>query len=391
VQEIRTATGHLTASADSFDSITARSGQLAQERAEAERALQAQAQAAQRARQAAISAGAENFLASEFRQAENRYNQALNARTGTIPEIRAATGHFTAAAEAFNGLTSRSTVLSREANEAGRNLNAAIALAARAQTTARNAGAETFLASEFQAVLNRHNQGLNAPRNSPQEMHSVTALLNDVTAVYGDLTSRSHALTRERNEALRVLNAAVTLAERAQTAARNAGAETFLPSEFQAAVNRHNTGLNAPRNSPQEMQSAAEHLQAAASLYNDIAGRSQQARANEQNQALAIAARERAEAGRQRALDARAPVAAPDEFVGAQAIFASAGSSFSGNNFTQAVSQYNASAAAFIQAAALSENRRLLAGNAIQGARDRSALSGAFAVSTGQTIESEAN
>jgi len=135
------------------------------------------------------------------------------------------------------------------------------------------------------------------------------------------------------------------------------------------------------------MRTAANLFNGIASAFDDIVLRN--VRFVEENQAAALAARAAAERERQAAIDARANVAALDDFNRANSTFQQAFAAFNERNFVAARNQYNQSANQFVASAREAERRRRLADAAVENARRRSAESTAFAISTGLALEEE--
>ncbi|MCL2192695.1 MAG: hypothetical protein FWB78_04790, partial [Treponema sp.] len=227
-----------------------------------------------------------------------------------------------------------------------------------------------------------------ARRNTPEEMRNATTMFVAAADGFDDLARRSGPMfAADRNEADSALQSAMTRATQSRQRAENTDAATNLPRDWRNLETRHRNAENARRGTLAEIRNAANLFNGVADAFDDIVQRN--IRFAEENQAAALAARTAAERERQVAIDARANVAARDDFNRADATFQQALTDFNARNFAAARTQYNQSANQFIASVREADRRRRLADVTVEEARRRSAESTAFAISTGLALEEE--
>jgi hypothetical protein len=163
-------------------------------------------------------------------------------------------------------------------------------------------------------------------------------------------------------------------------------AQANFPNEWRNAETRNTAARNARRGTPTEMRAAATVYGEAADMYDDIVRRNT-ARVAEETQRNVEAARTRAENERQAAINARADVAVRDDFNRADTIFQQANRDLTARNLAQATERFNQAADQFMAAATLAINKRNLAEETINEAKQRSEESAAFAIETGRILE----
>ena len=387
LNEMRAAAGMYTAAADAFDDIAERSRPLlAAEREEAMAALQQAIARADQSRKNAQDAQAATHFPNEWRGAEAQMQAGRSARTATPDEIRAAQELFAAAADAYDDLAERSRPMAAAAS-AQQALTAAIARAERSRQSAVDVDGQTYFPNEWRTAETRNQSARNARRGTPEEMTAATALYVAAADAYDDIANRSRPrFTQDTAAAQRSLQEAINRAQQSRRAAEAARAQTYFPNEWRAAETRNQTATNARRGTIAEMRAAIPLYNAAADAYDDITRRSV-ARAAEENDTAARAAKERADRERQAAIDARAPVAMPTEYNQAEAIYQQGVTAFNGRTWPTAVERFNQAAPLFTAAARGSETKRGQAETAVIRARERAAESVALATSVGQALD----
>jgi nucleoid-associated protein YgaU len=118
-EEMKSATELYISVAETYEDIAKKSApMMAREREEAEKGLEAAIARAERSRQQATDANGQTNFPNDWRTAETRNNSARNARRGTVAEMRAATGLYNGAADAYDDIVNKNTA--RIAEEAQR-------------------------------------------------------------------------------------------------------------------------------------------------------------------------------------------------------------------------------------------------------------------------------
>jgi len=176
-------------------------------------------------------------------------------------------------------------------------------------------------------------------------------------------------------------------AAQARQQAQNTDAQANFPREWTAAETRHRNAENARRGTLAEMRSATNLFGAAADAFDDVVARN--VRLAQENESAARAAQLAAQRARQEAVDVRANIVVSEDFERADTTYRQALAAFNARNFSAALSQYNQSASQFGAASRETERRRLLADATVEQARQRSAESTAFAITTGLAMEEE--
>ena len=390
--EMRAATTLFATAADSYDDIARRSRPIAAAaRNEANRDFQAAVTRADRSRRAASDVDGQTHFPNDWNRAESQNTAGRNAPRNTVTETRAAIAQLNSAADGFDNIAQRSgEVFARAREEANSALQAAIARADSSRQAAVAAEAQTFLPAEWRAAESQNTAARRARRNTTDEMRAATTLFAELANSYDDLARRSAPmLAAERNEANRALQAAVARATQSRQQAENADVATNLPREWRNLETRHSNAENARRETLTEIRNTTNLFVGVANAFDDLIQRN--IRIVEQNEAAAQVARAAAERERQAALDARANVAASEDFDRADATFQQALRDFNARNFTAARTQYTQSANQFVASVRETERRRRLADVAVEQARQRSAQSTAHAISVGLAMEEDSD
>jgi len=358
-------------------------------RNQANRDFQAAATRADRSRRAAAAVDGEANFPREWERAEAGNTAGRAAPRTTVAETRAAAAQLVAAADGFDDIAERSgPIFGRARDEANTALQAAMARADASRQAAVAVEAQTFFPAEWRTADSQNTSARRARRNTPEEMRNATGLFVAAADGFDDLARRSGPMfAAGRNEADRDLQSAMVRATQARQRAENTDAATNLPRDWRNLETRHRNAENARRATLAEMRNAANLFNGVADAFDDIILRN--VRFAEENQAAALAARATAERERQAAVDARANLAARDDFDRADATFRQALADFNARNFVAARNQYNQSANQFVASVREADRRRRLADATVEEARRRSAESTAFAISTGLALEEE--
>jgi len=390
VAEMQAAAGLFTTAADSFDDIARRSGPMAAAaRNQANRDFQAAAARVERSRRDAVAVEGETHFPRDWERAEAQNTAGRNAPRTTVAETMAAAAQLNSAADGFDSIAERSgPIFTRARDDAGTALQAAMARADSSRQAAVAVEAQTFFPAEWRSAEAQNTAARRARRNTPEEMRSATALFVATADSFDDIARRSGPVfTAQNNQANQELQNAIQLAAQARRRAEATDVATNLPRDWRNLETRHRNAENARRGTIAEMRNATSLFNGVAGAFDDIVQRN--VRFAEENQAAAVAARAAAERERQAAIDARANVAAVDDFNRANATFQQALTAFNAREFVAARNQYNQSANQFIASAREAERRRRLADATVEEARRRSAESTAFAISTGLALEED--
>jgi len=388
--EVRAATALFVTAAESYDDIARRSGPLfTAARNEANREFQAALTRADRSRRAAMDVEGQTHFPNDWNRAETQNTEGRGSPRNTAGELRAAAALLTSAADGFDNIAQRSGPLfARARDDANTALQAAIARADNSRQAAVSAEAQVFFPNEWRAAEAQNTAARRARRTTTEEMRAATALFVAVAESYEDIAGRSAPmLAAERREAERALQTAITRAAQTRQRAENTDAATNLPREWGGVDTRHRNAQNARRETLPEMRNAANLYNAVADAFDDLIQRN--VRFVQENEAAARLARTNAERERQAAMDVRANIGAPEDFGRADTTFQQALRDFNAGNFVAARNQYTQSANQFVASVRETERRRLLADTVVEQARQRSAQSTTFAITTGLAMEEE--
>ncbi|MCL2600465.1 MAG: hypothetical protein FWD88_04725, partial [Treponema sp.] len=318
---IESATALYVAAADGFDGIAERSRPLmAQDRDNAQQAMQAALARAEQSRNAAVANRASAHFTAEWRDAEAQLRTGRAAGRGTPDEMRAATTLLTSLAATYDDLANRSRPLF-EMDEAQRGLTTAITRAERSRRAAMNVNGQTFFPNDWRNAEAQNQAGIDSPRNTTAEIQAATARFTAAADGYDDIARRSGPLfAAARNDATATLQAATTRADGSRRAAMEAEAQTHFPAEWRDAETQNSAARRARRTTPEEMLEAAALLNAVADNYDRLAQRSGPIFARERGAAdnALQAAMTRAQRSRQAAIDAEGQTHMPAEWRNAE-------------------------------------------------------------------------
>jgi len=389
IEEMKAAAALFSSAADSYDAIADKSRQLiAQEKEDADKALQAAMALAEKSRQAAMNVNGQAYFPNDWKNAEAQNTSAKGAKKTTAEEIKAAAALFTSAAAAYDDIAARSQQrYAKEKEDANKALQAAIARAEKSRQAAMGTNAQTYSPNDWKNAETKNTSAKNAKTTTVDEIKAATALFVSAADAYDDVTRKSQqAVAKEKDDANKALLAAIARMEKSRKDAQDAKANVNLPNDWNNAETKNRTAVNAKRGTAAEMKAAAPLYIAAADAYDDLVKKNL-AFLNTQSQKSAEDAKARAEKERQKALDVKANIAAAVEFSGADTIFKQAAADFDKKVFTSAIESYNKSSDQFIAAALSAEKKRVLADDIVGEAKRRSVQSADFAVNTGAAME----
>jgi len=296
--EVQAAADMFTAAADQYDDIAIKGAALlAQEKKEADTALQAAIARADKSRTAAQNVQASAYFADEWQSAESALQSAKDAPRDTTDNVKAAAEQFVAAADAYDELAGKSQPLfardeaARKAaaekaaadakkaaddakkalDDAQKALTAATQRADKSRQSAVDVEGPTYFANDWKTAESRLQTAKSAKKSTADEMKAATAQFNGAADAYDSIAGKSRPMfTKDKDAATKALQAAVTRAQQSRTAATNAGAQTGYPAEWKAAETKNQSATSAKRGTTAEMNAAVTLYNGAADAYDDI-------------------------------------------------------------------------------------------------------------------------
>jgi hypothetical protein len=391
IAEMKVAAAIFVSAADSYDAIADKSKQqLARDKDDADKALQAAMAQAEKSRQAAMAVNGQTYFPNEWKNAEAQNTTAKGAKKTTADEIKAATALFVATAASYDDIAARSQQrFAKDRDDANKALQAAMARADKSRQAAVTADAQTYLPNDWRNAEAKNTSAKGAKTSTLDEMKAATALFVSAADAYDDVARKSQQqAAKDRDDANKALQAAMARMDKSRKDAQDAKANVNLPTDWNNAETKNKTATGAKRGTVAEIKAATPLYTAAADAYDDLIKKNV-ALMSTQNQKSAEDARARATQERQKALDVKANIAVATEFNGADTIFKQAAADFDKKVFASAIESYNKSADQFIAAALSAEKKRALADDNIGQAKQRSAQSADFAVNTGVAMEAK--
>jgi len=389
IADKKSAAALFASAADSYDAIAGKSRDiLAKEKADAEKALQTAMAQAEKSRQTAMSVNGQTYFPNDWKDAEAKNTSGKNAKKTTPDEIKSATALFVSASAAYDDIAGKSQQrLAKDKEDAGKALQTAMARADKSRQAAVTADAQTVLPNDWKNAETKNTSAKSAKTGTLDEIKSATALFVSAADAYDDVARKSQQqVAKDKEDANKALQAAIARMDKSRKDAQDAKANVNLPADWNNAETKNKTAAGAKRGTVAEIKAAVPLYTSAADAYDDLIKKNV-ALMGTQNQKSAEDAKARATQERQKALDAKANIAAVAEFNGADTIFKQATADFDKKVFASAIESYNKSAAQFIAAALLAEKKRAQADGAIGEAKQKSAQSADFAVNTGTAME----
>ena len=435
VGAVNAAIASFTAAAQGYEDIAERSAPLyTQALEDARLALEAAIARTGQSRSNALANQGPVHFPDEWEAAENLRQRGEEANTDTLAEINAALALLSSAADAYDDIAERS----RPMEEANLALQAALARAEQSRSNAQGVQANTFFPEEWAAAEAELQAARDTDIAAMKDIESATALFISAADMYDDIAGRSRTILAEREaaqraaaertaseqaaaqraaadraaaeraaadraaaeraaaeraaaeraaaaervaatEANRELQNAMNRAQQSRRQAMDAQGQTHFPNEWRTAEGRNTTAQNARRTTAAEMRAAVPLFNSAADAYDDITRRSIE---------LSVAtARANAEAERQAAIDVRAPIAVPDDFGSAETVYQQGLREQNTRAFPAALASFNQATSLFAAAARLTMEKYDLADDAVTRARQRSAASTEFAITTGRAMD----
>jgi hypothetical protein len=440
VEGVRQGIALFNSAAEGYEAIAGKSGLLfAKEQEDANAALKAAIARADKSRKDAQDNQGSKYFPNDWANAEAEYKNGVNAKKGTIEEIKAAAAFYNSAADDYDAIAGKSKQIlakekeeaekalqaakekeaaekaqqaakekedaekakqaakekeeaekakqaAKEKEDADKALKAAIARAEKSRQAAMNVNGQTNLPNDWRNAETKNTSAKNAKTTNVNEIKAATALFNSAADAYDDIAKKSQQMiAKEKDDADKALRAAIARAEKSRKDAQDAKGNVNFPDDWKNAEAKNSTAGGAKRATVAEIKAAVSLYNSAADAYDDIIKKNA-AFILAQAQKSADDAKARAEHERQKALDVKANAAAAKEFGDADAVFQQAAKDFNGKGFASAADRYNKSADQFIAAALLAEKKRALAEETIGEAKRKSEQSSVFAANTGHAI-----
>ncbi|MDR0524792.1 MAG: hypothetical protein LBG90_02855, partial [Spirochaetaceae bacterium] len=322
-EEIKAATALYTQAADAYDAIAGKSqAQLAKDKAEADKALQAAMARAAKSRQTAQDAQAPVYFPNDWKNAEAKNQAGQSAKKTTPDEIKAATALYTQAADAYDDLAGKSrTQLAQDRENADKALEAAMARAEQSRKNAQEAQAPVYFPNDWKNAEAKNQAGQNAKKSTPEEIKAATALYTQAADAYDSMTAKTQSqLAKDKADADKALQAAMARAEQSRKNAQEAQAPVNYPADWKNAETTRQNGQNAKKDTTDEIKAATALYTQAADAYDSMTAKTQSQLAKEREEAdkALQAAMARAEQSRKNAQEAQAPVYFPNDWKNAE-------------------------------------------------------------------------
>ncbi|MDR2536114.1 MAG: hypothetical protein LBD29_08805 [Treponema sp.] len=323
IDEIKSAAALYTSAADTYDAITNKTRiQLAKEKDDAQKALNAAMARAEQSRKNAIDVNGQTYFPNDWQTAESQHQTGQDAKKDTTEEIRAAAALYTQAADTYDDITGKTRPLfAKDKDDAQKALNAAMARAEQSRKNAMDVNGQTYFPNDWQTAESQNKAGKDAKKTTIDEIKSATTLYTSAADTYDDITGKSRPLlAKDRDDAQKALNAAMARAEQSRKNAMDVNGQTYFPNDWKNAESKNQAGQNAKKNTADEIKAAAALYTQAADSYDDIAGKSRPLFAKDKDDAQKAlnAAMARAEQSRKQAQDAQAPAYFPKDWQTAE-------------------------------------------------------------------------
>jgi predicted nucleic acid-binding Zn ribbon protein len=229
-------------------------------------------------------------------------------------------------------------------------LNAAMARAQNGREAASAVQAQAYFPDEWNKAETDNNAGKNANKGTVEGVKQGIELFNSAAEGYEAIAANSSPLfAKDQANANSALQAAMARAEKSRKDAQDNQASSYFPDDWANAETVRQNGLDAKKNSIEEMKAAAALFVSAADSYDAIAGKSKQLIAKEKEDANKElqAAMANAEKSRQAAMAVNGQTYFPNDWRDAEA------KNTSGKNAKKTTAEeIKAAAALFVSAAA---------------------------------------
>jgi predicted nucleic acid-binding Zn ribbon protein len=348
-----------TSAAEGYESIAGKAGPLlAKEQEDANAALRAAIARADKSRKDAQDNQGPKYFPNDWANAETEYKNGVNAKKGTVEEIKAAAALYNSAADDYDAIAGKSKLalakdkeeadkaaaekaLQTAREEADKALKAAMARAEKSRQAAISVNGQTYLPNDWRNAETKNTSAKNAKTTNVDEIKAATALFNSAADAYDDIAKKSQQMiakekedadkakqaAKEKEDADKALQAAIARAEKSRQTAISVDGQTYLPNDWRNAETKNTSAKNAKTTNVNEIKAATALFNSAAAAYDDITKKTQQMIAKEKDDAdkALRAAIARAEKSRKDAQDAKGNVNFPDDWKNAEAKNSTAG------------------------------------------------------------------
>jgi len=200
--------------------------------------------------------------------------------------------------------------------------DAAMARAQKEREGALAVQANAYFPDEWNKAESDNNAGKNSGKNTVEEVKQGIGLFTSAAEGYEAIAANAAPLfTKEQGDAKAALQAAMAKAEKSRKDAQDNRAPDYFPDDWAGAEALRQNGLDAKKDSIEEMKAAAAVFTSAAAAYDDIAGKSRQKIAKEKEDAdkALQAAMAQAEKSRQAAMSVNGQTYFPNDWKNAEA------------------------------------------------------------------------
>ena len=201
-------------------------------------------------------------------------------------------------------------------------LDAANARAQKGREGAAAVQAQAYFPDEWNKAEADNNAGKDVNKSTVDGVKQGIALFNSAAEGYETIAANAGPLFAKDQEAANsALQAAIAKAESSRKNAQNNNAPNYFPDEWASAEAVRQNGLDAKKDSIEEMKAAAAIFVSAADSYDAIAGKSQQMMAKEKDDANKElqAAMAKADKSRQAVMDVNGQNYFPNDWKNAEA------------------------------------------------------------------------
>jgi hypothetical protein len=277
---------------------------------------------AQSAREEAVAAHAQAYFPDEWNKAETDNDAGKKANKGTVEGVKQGIEMFNSAADGYEAIAANAAPLfAKDLEAANAALQAAMAREEKSRKNAQDNHAPEYFPDEFAHAETEHQSGLDAKKDTLEEMIAAAAIFNTAADDYDAIAENSRQiLAKEKADADKALQEAMAQAEKSRQAAMNVNGQAYFPNDWKNAETINTSGKNAKKTTTEEIKAATAMFVSAAAAYDDITGKSQQKYAkdvDDANKALQ-AAIARAEKSRQAAMGADAQTNLPNDWRNAE-------------------------------------------------------------------------
>jgi len=165
-------------------------------------------------------------------------------------------------------------------------LDAAMARARGGRENAMAVHAQAYFPGEWDKAEADNNAGKDADRGTVEGVRQGIALFNSAAEAYEAIAANAAPLlAKDKEDANSALQAAMARAEKSRKDAQDSNAPNYFPDDWSGAEAIRQSGLDAKKDSIEEIKAAAALLASAADSYDAVAGKGKQIIAKEKDDA----------------------------------------------------------------------------------------------------------